>query len=620
MKVDAVVVGAGHAGCEASLALARKGHSVLVSVVDEEYVASMPCNPSIGGPAKGVVVREIDALGGEMAKVADQTALQMKMLNQSKGPGVQCYRAQSDKIEYRHTMREVLRNHPLITIQEGIVVEILHDVDKVTGVRFEDGSVVECDVLILTTGTYLSSKIMVGDHVTENGPEGLPTTFNLGDSIRSLGLNTFRLKTGTPPRVITETIDFTGLEPQPGNIEEGGFSDVGGFKMPIESQALCYLTYTNEKTHEIIRTNLHRSSMYSGVVKGVGPRYCPSIEDKLVRFSDKPRHQLFLEPESKSLNTTYLQGFSTSLPYDVQDEMVHTLKGLENCKIDKWAYAIEYDAIDPRQLKSTLAYKGMKGLYCAGQINGTSGYEEAAGQGLMAGINAANELDGKPSLVLGRDEAYIGVMIDDLVTKGTKEPYRLFTSRAEYRLLIRHDNADQRLIEYGYREGLISEERMGIYQEKMRKIKELKETLESHRVHPSEEVNTYFMSKGYEEVKSVESAETLLKRPNISVLDLCQVESIPVEKEIAKQVEIEIKYKGYIAKEKREAESMKKWEKIKLPSDFDYEKMERLSLEARQKLNAVRPENIAQASRIEGIAPADLQVLSLELKERRKKS
>ncbi len=616
-KVEAVVIGAGHAGSEAALALARKGHEVVLAVMNMEYVASMPCNPSVGGPAKGVVVREIDALGGEMARNADKTALQVKMLNGSKGPGVRCLREQSDKIAYRHSMREVLLNTPHLRLKEGIAQQLFAENGKVRGVKFEDGEYVECEVIILTTGTYLSSKVMVGSVATVSGPEEQATTFDLGDSIRALGLRTFRLKTGTPPRIATSSINFAGLEPQPGNVEDEGFSYDTGKVLPIKDQALCYLTYTTPYTHKLIQDNLTRSSMYSGIVKGVGPRYCPSIEDKIVRFSDKPRHQLFLEPESLSLDTTYVQGFSTSMPHDVQDKMIHSLPGLENCEVRKYAYAIEYDAVDPLQLKPSLETKTVRGLFCAGQTNGTSGYEEAAGQGLIAGINASNYLEGKEPLILGRDESYIGVMIDDLVTKGTKEPYRLFTSRAEYRLLIRHDNADQRLMKYGLEQGLISKEKYQRFEEKMAKVQSLKADLETRKIYPSERVNGYLAGLGFEKITGPVSMMELVKRPGIEITGLYDIESLPVEKKIARQAEIEIKYAGYIAKEKREAEHLKKLERIRLPEDMDYSKAEQLSLEARQKLNEVHPLSIAQASRISGISPADLQVLSMMVKSRK---
>ncbi len=616
MQVDAVVIGAGHAGCEAALALAKRNHSVVAAVMNMEYVASMPCNPSIGGPAKGVVVREIDSLGGMMGKIADKTALQYKMLNGSKGPGVRCIREQSDKIEYRHTMRQLLLDTPNITVKEGVAEQLVIEDNKVKGVKFEDGEFIACKVIILTTGTYLSSKVMVSDQVTISGPEDQKTTFKLGDSIRDLGLATIRLKTGTPPRVKTSSIDFSNLAPQPGNITDEGFSYETKLNCPIEKQALCYLTYTTAETHKLIRDNLKKSSMYSGIVKGVGPRYCPSIEDKIVRFSDKPRHQLFLEPESKSLDTTYVQGFSTSMPHEIQEKMVHSVPGLEKAEIEKWSYAIEYDAVDPLQLKYNLETKTINGLFCAGQTNGTSGYEEAAGQGLMAGINAANYLEHKPALILHRDEAYIGVLIDDLVTKGTKEPYRLMTSRAEYRLLIRHDNADQRLTDYGYNEGLISEERYHLFQNKMNELSKAKKLLKETKISGNKELNDYLVSKEYLPINGSESLEELTKRPNIELSKLLEIGKIPMDPAIIKQAEIETCYAGYIEKEKREASHLKQLEKLKLPNDWDYSTFDQLSLEARQKLNAVHPVDIGQASRISGVDPTDIAILVMELKQK----
>ena len=610
-RVDAVVIGAGHAGCEASLALARMGHTVVAAVMNAEYVASMPCNPSVGGPAKGVVVREIDALGGQMARTADKTALQVKMLNESKGPGVRCLREQSDKIEYRHAMREELLKNRNIRLKEGTAVALEAEGGKIRGVRFEDGEEIACPVVILTTGTYLSSEVMAGKGKHPSGPEGQKTTFELGKSIRGLGLRTFRLKTGTPPRIVTRTIDFSVMEPQQGNVEEEGFSFDTESVLPIRDQVRCYLTYTTPETHRIIRENLQKSSMYSGIVKGVGPRYCPSIEDKIVRFADKPRHQLFLEPESLSMDTTYLQGFSTSMPHEIQEKMVHSLPGLQRCEIRRYAYAIEYDAVDPLQLKPSLETKKIRGLFCAGQINGTSGYEEAAGQGLMAGINAARYLEGKEPLVLRRDEAYIGVLIDDLVTKGTKEPYRLFTSRAEYRLLLRHDNADQRLIQYGYEAGLVGKVRYRKFEQKMEEIRKMKKFLGNTKVSGSAKVQDYLRGIGYPEAESKETLAEILKRPGVSLERLLEIEGKPFDRKIARQTEIEVKYSGYIEKEKREAEHLQKWEKMKLPTSFDYNTLDQLRLEARQKLNLVRPESLAQAERISGISPADLQVLAM---------
>ncbi|MBQ9840526.1 MAG: tRNA uridine-5-carboxymethylaminomethyl(34) synthesis enzyme MnmG [Erysipelotrichaceae bacterium] len=616
---EVIVVGGGHAGVEAALACARKGHETILCAINKDMIASMPCNPSIGGPAKGIVVREIDALGGQMGKTADETALQFKMLNTTKGPGVQSLRVQSDRIEYSKRMIEICEQQEHLEIVEGIVEEIISHDNKIEGVRFSDGREIACKVLILTTGTYMSSLVMVSDDVKESGPDQQPTTNKLSESIRSLGLETFRLKTGTPPRILTSSIDFSKTTEQPGTTEKVCFSYETETIKPYDEQVMCYLTYTAPKTHEVIHANIHRSSMYSGVVKGVGPRYCPSIEDKLVRFSDKERHQLFLEPESLSLPTTYVQGFSTSLPYEVQEEMVHSLPGLENAVIVKYAYAIEYDALNPLQLLPSLQVKGIEGLFSAGQINGTSGYEEAAGQGLMAGINASLWLEGKEPLILKRDEAYIGVMIDDLVTKGTQEPYRLLTSRAEYRLLLRHDNADQRLTQYGYDVGLISDARYQKYQDKMELIASLKQQLKEVRFTPKHDVNAYLQEVGYEPLKDGLSIYELLKRPKLELLRLIEGTDIQMDEEMARQIEIEVKYEGYIDKARKEADRLAAMERLLLPKDINYDDVIHLSLEARQKLNKIRPLNVGQASRISGVNPADIAVLAVYLQQRHQK-
>jgi len=612
--IDVIVVGGGHAGCEAALATARMGLQTVLCTLDKNWIASMPCNPSVGGPAKGIVVREIDALGGQMGKNADATALQFKMLNTTKGPGVRSLRVQSDKIAYKKKMQETLANQENLEVRECMAEEVLVEDNKVRGIRLEDGSVLECRALILTTGTYMASLVMVSSHVTEEGPDKQKTTKNLSASLRNLGIRTFRLKTGTPARIKTNSIDFSKAQYEPGTNDDVSFSYETTEVLPLDKQVPCYLIYTTPETHEIIRANLNKSSMYSGVVKGVGPRYCPSIEDKLVRFADKERHQLFLEPESLSMDTTYVQGFSTSMPYDVQDRMLRSLPGFETCVIDKYAYAIEYDAIDPLQLKPSLELKSIEGLFCAGQINGTSGYEEAAGQGIMAGINAGAKLLGKEPLILRRDEAYIGVMIDDLVTKGTKEPYRLLTSRAEYRLLMRHDNADQRMTEYGHKYGLISDERYQKYLDKMTELEKGHQLVRETRVTVSDELTEYLKSLGYDD-DGHGSVEELLKRPGVSMIRLAELMDLDISKDIAAQLDIEVKYDGYIAKARREANNLVKMEKIRIPESIDYAQMDQLSLEAKQKLQQVRPLTIGQASRISGVNPADIMVLSVYLKQ-----
>ena len=613
--IDVIVVGGGHAGCEAALATARVGLKTVLCTLDINWIASMPCNPSVGGPAKGIVVREIDALGGEMGKNADKTALQFKMLNTAKGPGVRSLRVQSDKIAYKKAMQETRLHQENLEVRECMVEEVLVEDGKVKGIRLSDGSEMLCRALILTTGTYMAALVMVSSNVREEGPDKQKTTKNLSASLRNLGIRTFRLKTGTPARIKTNSIDFSQGQIEPGTNDDIFFSYETKSVRPLDQQICCYLIYTNSKTHEIIRNNLGKSSMYSGVVKGVGPRYCPSIEDKLVRFADKDRHQLFLEPESLSMDTTYVQGFSTSMPYDVQEQMLRSLPGFENCVIDKYAYAIEYDAIDPLQLKPTLELKSIENLFTAGQINGTSGYEEAAGQGIIAGINAASKLRGLEPLVLRRDEAYIGVMIDDLVTKGTLEPYRLLTSRAEYRLLMRHDNADQRMTEYGHRYGLISEERYARYTDKMNRLVRAHAFVSETKITNTPELKEYMTSLGYPENTSGTIAE-VLKRPHVEMKELVRCLHLDMDDEISRQLDIEVKYEGYINKAKKEAANMQKMEAVKLPADIDYNALEHLSLEARQKLSKVKPLTIGQASRISGVNPADIMVLSIYLKQK----
>lgn len=616
---DVLVVGAGHAGVEAALACARMGVKTALVTMNKDRIAIMPCNPSVGGPAKGIVVREIDALGGQMGIVADATALQFKMLNTNKGPGVQCLRVQSDKIAYSREMGRIVNHTENLTVIEAMAEEILFEEKKVVGLRLGNQEILPCKALILTSGTYMSAKILVGNTATESGPENQKTTKNLSQSLRDAGLRTFRLKTGTPARIKTNSIDFSKGLIQPGDEEFIHFSSLTKQNQIIKQQVPCYLIYTQPETHQIIKLNIKRSAMYSGLVEGVGPRYCPSIEDKLVRFSDKERHQIFLEPESLELDTTYIQGFSTSLPHDVQDVMLRSLPGMENCVIDKYAYAIEYDAIDPLQLTADLKVKDMEGFYCAGQINGTSGYEEAAGQGLMAGINAARWIQGKDPVILKRDEAYIGVMIDDLVTKGTKEPYRLLTSRAEYRLLLRHDNAEQRLSQIGRDIGLLDDERYGLYEEATRQRNELIDRLKTTRFPRSETLNAILANHGYEPSIEGMLAEDLLKRPNIKLDDLKPLMDLSmVDEEVLNHVEIEVKYQGYIVKAKKEAQRLKAMEDLKLPEELDYHAMDHLSLEGRQKLTAIRPLTVGQASRISGVNPADIAVLAMVIGQKQK--
>lgn len=617
--LDVIVVGGGHAGIEAALIAARLGCETALISLSLENIGKMPCNPSVGGPAKGIVVREIDALGGQMGITADQTALQFKMLNTTKGPGVQSLRVQSDKLAYARQMQEEILHQEHLRLILGICTGILVENGKITGITMEDGQTIEARAVILTTGTYMSSSVMISSEVTPSGPDGEPTTNKLSESLRQAGLKTFRLKTGTPPRVLTESIDFSKTTPQPGTNQFVAFSTTTRTIRRPEDQKLCYLTYTTPQTHELILANLKKSSMYSGVVKGVGPRYCPSIEDKLVRFSDKPRHQIFLEPESESLDTTYVQGFSTSLPRDLQEQMVHSLPGLEHAVIRKYAYAIEYDAIDPLQLKPSLETLVVENLFTAGQINGTSGYEEAAAQGLMAGINAVLKLRNQPPLVLRRDEAYIGVMIDDLVTKGTQEPYRLLTSRAEFRLLLRHDNADQRLMHYGYKLGSISEQRWQDYQRRRAQVEQLKEQLKTCRLTPKSPIQDALEAAGYAALTDGVSAEELVRRPHITVAMLKPALDFEFDAAAAAQTEIELKYEGYINKARKEAEKMMAMDHVVLPEDLDYDQVQHLSLEGRQKLKAIQPHTLGQASRISGVSPADIAMLAMVLEQRHRK-
>ena len=616
---DAIVVGAGHAGVEAAMALAHGGKKTALVTISFSHIANMPCNPSIGGPAKGIVVREVDALGGVMPRVADLTALQFKMLNTTKGPGVWSMRVQSDKNAYSLMMQDLCMHTENLTLYEDIVEEVLAEDKKITGVRLQKNGILESNIVVLTTGTYMDSCRMVSSTVTPGGPDNEPTTKNLSESLRKLGIKLFRLKTGTPARVLTSSIDFSKTSLEEGSKRFIRFSEdtKEDEVRSIEEQMPCYLTYTTEKTKKIVLANLNKSSMYSGVVKGVGPRYCPSFEDKIVRFSDKERHQLFLEPLDATNELTYVQGFSTSMPYDVQEEMVHSVIGLENCEIVKYAYAIEYDAIDPLQVKASLEMKDIDGLFIGGQILGTSGYEEAAGLGMMAGINALRKLNNKEPLVLKRDEAYIGVMIDDLVTKGTNEPYRLLTSRAEYRLLMRHDNAENRLIKYGHENGLISEKRYQRYLDKVDQKNSLITYLKNSKVDYSTGIGEYLNSLGFEEdsMKSFNAYE-LVKRPGVECKEVLKfLNNDSYDDEVVFNTQIEIRYEGYIQKARKEADKMLKMDGMKLPQDIDYSKVDNLRLEARQKLNQVKPFTLGQASRISGINPADLNVLAVYIKE-----
>ena len=616
---DITVIGGGHAGIEAALAAARTGKKTCLLTLSIENIGKMPCNPSVGGPAKGIVVREIDALGGQMGITADRTALQFKMLNSAKGPGVRALRVQSDKIAYSRYMQNVCLHQENLTVIEGMAVEINAENKKITGVTLRDGSFISSKIVILTTGTYMAGVNMISDEVKEGGPDLETTTKDLSASLRRLGIKTFRLKTGTPPRVLTSSIDFSKTKYEPGTEGFLRFSETTLQKdvLPFEKQVPCYMTYTTPQTHELIMNNLNRSSMYSGVVKGVGPRYCPSIEDKLVRFKDKPRHLLFLEPESLSMDTTYIQGFSTSLPRDVQEKMVHSLPGFENSIIKKYAYAIEYDAIYPVQMKSSFESKIIENLFTAGQVNGTSGYEEAAGQGLMAGINASLKLDGKDPIIFSRDEAYIGVLVDDLTTKGTLEPYRLLTSRSEFRLLLRHDNAEERLIRYGRYAGLISDERMEQYERKIQSLSDLKEHLSSTKFEMDDpSVNAYMMQCGYDETehRGINGMD-LIRRPNVETEKLLSTIGEQVDPFIAGKCDIDVKYAGYIDKARREAEKLKAMDSIVLGENFNYDEVDNLSLEGRQKLTQYRPATMGQASRISGVNPADLAVLAIAIRQ-----
>lgn len=616
-EYDIAVIGAGHAGCEAALACARLGLETVMFTVSVDSIALMPCNPNIGGTSKGHLVREVDALGGEMGKNIDRTFIQSKMLNKSKGPAVHSLRAQADKQAYTREMRRVLENTDHLTIRQAEVTEILALDGKVTGVKTYSGAQYSCKAAVLCTGTYLNARCVYGDVSSYTGPNGLQAATHLTDSLKKLGIEMMRFKTGTPARIDRRSIDFSKMEEQTGDERVVPFS----FSTDPESvqidQVSCWLTYTNEKTHEIIRRNLDRSPLYSGIIEGTGPRYCPSIEDKVVKFADKNRHQVFIEPEGLDTNEMYIGGMSSSLPEDVQYEMYHSVAGLENAKIVRNAYAIEYDCINPRQLQATLEFKAIKGLFSGGQFNGSSGYEEAAAQGLIAGINAAMEVLGKEMLVLDRSEAYIGVLIDDLVTKENREPYRMMTSRAEYRLLLRQDNADLRLRKYGYQVGLISEEQYQELLEKERRIKEEIYRVEHTFVGDSEKVRELMEANGSTALTGGSSLAELIRRPELSYEKLASIDKKRPElpEDVREQVNIEIKYEGYIRRQMKQVEQFKKLERKQIPEDINYDEIGSLRIEAKQKLKMYSPMNIGQASRIAGVSPADVSVLLVYLEQ-----
>ena len=614
---DVAVIGAGHAGCEAALACARLGLKTIVFTVSVESIALMPCNPNIGGSSKGHLVREIDALGGQMGITVDQTYIQSKMLNKSKGPAVHSLRAQADKHDYTDLMRNIMENQENLTIKQSEILDILTEDGHVTGVVTHTGGIYPCKAAVLATGVYLNARCLCGEAITYTGPNGLQAATSLSDSLRRLGVELVRFKTGTPARIDKRSIDFSKMEEQKGDEKVVPFSFTTNPEDIQKEQVSCWLTYTNERTHEIIQSNLHRSPMYSGVIEGVGPRYCPSIEDKVVKFSDKNRHQVFIEPEGNYTNEMYIGGMSSSLPEDVQYEMYHSVPGLENARIVRNAYAIEYDCIPATQLKSTLEFKHIDGLYSGGQFNGSSGYEEAAAQGLIAGINAAMKVLGKEQIVLKRSEAYIGVLIDDLVTKETHEPYRMMTSRAEYRLLLRQDNADLRLTPIGHKVGLISDERYAKLQEKEAMIAKEIERVNGIMVGGSKEVQEFLEAHNSTPLKTAVSLAELIRRPELSyeILEVIDKNREPLPLDVIEQVNINVKYEGYITRQLKQVEQFKKMEVKLIPEDLDFNDISGLRIEARQKLSAVRPHSVGQASRISGVTPADISVLLIYMEQ-----
>ncbi|MGT2896603.1 tRNA uridine-5-carboxymethylaminomethyl(34) synthesis enzyme MnmG [Streptococcus entericus] len=613
---DVIVIGAGHAGVEASLAASRMGAKTLLATLNVDMLAFMPCNPSVGGSAKGIVVREIDALGGEMGRNIDKSYIQMKMLNTGKGPAVRALRAQADKALYAQLMKQTVERQENLTLRQSEIAEVLVDNGQVIGVKTATGQAFSAAAVVVTTGTALRGEIIIGDLKYSSGPNNSLASVKLADNLKELGLEIGRFKTGTPPRIKASSIDYSVTEIQPGDDKPNHFSFLSKDEDYVTDQVPCWLTYTNETSHQIINDNLHRAPMFSGVVKGVGPRYCPSIEDKIVRFADKERHQLFLEPEGRNTEEIYVQGLSTSLPEDVQKELLHSIKGLENAEMMRTGYAIEYDIVLPHQLRATLETKSISGLFTAGQTNGTSGYEEAAGQGLIAGINAALKVQGQPELILGRSDGYIGVMIDDLVTKGTLEPYRLLTSRAEYRLILRHDNADMRLTPIGRKVGLVADDRWAIFQEKKDQFDREMARLASIKLKPVKETNEQVQALGFKPLTDAMTAKDFMRRPEIDYAVVTQFvgeAAEPLDSKVIELIETEIKYEGYIAKALDQVDKMKRMEEKRIPADIDWDDIDSIATEARQKFKKINPETIGQASRISGVNPADISILMVYL-------